>query len=47
MSTEFKNGTQCALAGKSIYYNPFRNKGNTTQFNEWVSGYNKCQRNIN
>jgi len=46
-SEAFKNGTECALAGKSIHYNPFRNKGTADQFNDWVSGYNRCQRNIN
>ena len=40
MSTEYKNGTDCALAGKSVHYNPFRNKGTVEQYTDWLDGYN-------
>jgi hypothetical protein len=46
MSSEYKNGVLCAKAGKSIHYNPYRNKGSVTHFNEWIAGYNKCHRNM-
>lgn len=27
--------------GKSIHYNPYRNKGTAKQFNAWLEGYNR------
>ena len=26
--------------GKSIHYNPYRNKGTVEQFSDWLEGYN-------
>jgi hypothetical protein len=45
ISSPYKNGVLCAKAGKSIHYNPYRNKGTGEQYSNWIAGYNKCQRN--
>jgi hypothetical protein len=35
----FELGIAHKKMGKSIHYNPYRNKGTVEQFNAWLDGY--------
>jgi ribosome modulation factor len=39
MSNEYKQGQEHHNLGKSEAYNPYRNKGTTTQFLDWIAGW--------
>lgn len=39
MSGAYKLGQKHNRLGHSIHYNPYRNKGTSYQFSEWVLGY--------
>lgn len=38
-SKAFESGKKCKRLGKSIHYNPYRNKGTATEFVEWELGW--------
>lgn len=43
-SKEFREGVEHRNLGKSIYYNPYRHKGTTQQYIDWVTGWTNANK---
>lgn len=37
--TAFEQGKEARKNGKSVYYNPYRNKGEPSNYTDWVKGW--------
>ena len=38
--TAFEEGKEAKKDGKSISYNPYRNKGSCCDYTDWIKGWN-------
>lgn len=39
MSRAFKKGVEMATIGRSIYFNPYRHKGTSEEYLDFIAGY--------
>lgn len=43
MSNEYAEGIEAFLAGRSMHYNPYRERGTNEQWSDWLAGYIKAK----